>query len=1000
MDENTTTQLHYGHLGKPVYRLKTRSWEFSRTLAPSPRISYTGVAKVTIQSPSTSVEKSSTPTRSIISRGYPELIASYRLAHSEIFSQPITATSKACDPLVSTLLDLGRAVDFDIDTSGRRAVPIVAFASGECGNVVSLRTITEETIEMEQFTISPLRVPTIGDEDHVEWLADGAPIRQICFSRGQDGRATFMAVRFSSTVVFKPLYRRTPMLVPVHRNTSGMVYDHQVSRLDPNFLMEITISHTGGAAHADVRFNPWDQSQLAIVDEEGKWSIWQLRNQHRRNKDNWVATCVLTGTIPWVSPLASAEEHELSGKQTRHDGWLAVEWAGNGDYIVVCDRRCSMLYCVKRKKAIPITMEIGYTRRSDWILGVQSSTCKPSHIFILTTSRIVWFEVPATKDAGPSLIPRLSWRHFRDSDDTTLQLAPLTVNKEFYLVAYSRLNNLVLAFYCSDPPEAVPPEVVSPEVVCGSAPAFDPFVLQIPSPSHHNGDPEAHLKEMPLSTLVFRETVPETIDGKGLNCGFIKVFAVDSGLRVLESLYSTTSTRGRGGEFLCGDNVLHVKTLRHTGPQKKRANSKSGFIVDDWDESVHVVGSISDRGIGSIVPWTEPQFALDYTHIYAIATGIFKDACEGTTECSFQESIQKVVDRIAGGVPSEGPRRTVLEVLQKSPMLDDIDQNAQYLAAFVSQFASHQPALGKWDHLRVQPYGMFSAHLTQQAELLEVSKLDLVSIYDRLVNDWLMNLPSDVPGRVRIFKEKAIRHFVVDIVLSQIINIQKPKTANIRHKGVTSPTYSNSDLVSSPALAYEPSSHQYLPSFFMNQGIISQANTAATQSSSAVGDSTLPMCNGDQSPPAAVLSSYSALYKTGPISQDAERILGHWKAGLDPTSYSPVLDKFRSAISNQTPQQRLRKKDTSQRSKNSSLHSPMPPSVPSTLPHVSTSTLAHGGTWGSQPENGQAHMEYYQSSQVISDVPMSQIERGAFGGREAGRKGGAKAKKKKREAGF
>ncbi|RDW76216.1 uncharacterized protein DSM5745_06208 [Aspergillus mulundensis] len=997
MDESTTKLLHYGHLGKPVYHRETQSWEFSRTLAPPPQISCTGVTKTTVQSPSTSVEQSLISKRSIITRGYPELIAGYRLAHSETLSHTITATSKACDPLVSTLLDLGRAVDFDIDTSGRRAVPIVAFASGECGNIVSLRTITEETVELEQPTVSRLRVPTIDDENHIEWLADVAPIRQICFSYALDGRATFMAVRFSSTVVFRPLYHRTPTLVPVHRDASGMAHGHQVSRLDPNFLMEITMPHTGGAAHADVRFNPWNQNQLAIVDEDGNWSIWELRNQHKRNRDNWVASCVLTGTIPWVNPLASAEEHKLSDKQSRHDGWLAVEWADNGNHIVVCDRRCSILYRVKGDEAIPYAMEIGYTRQSEWILGVQRSTCEPSHIFLLTTSRIVWFEItpnwiPADKDAGPSLVPLLSWRHFRDSDDTTLQLAPLTVNMEFYLAIFSRLNGLVLAFYCSNPPGAV----------CGSTFAFDPFVLHVPLTSNHAEDSEAHPMDMPLSTLVFREIVPGPIDDRDLDRSlrFIKAFAVDSGLRVLESLYSKTSTGGRGGEYLYGKDVLRGKDLRLSGLQKKGANSRSGFIVDDWDESVHVVGSISDRGIGSIVPWTEPHFALDYTHIYAIATGSFKEVGEGTTVCSFQESIQEVVDDLAGRVPSERPRHTVLEILRKPPVLDDIDQNAQYLAAFVSQFALHKPALENWGDLLVQPYGLFSAHLTQQADLLGTSRLDLVAIYDRLVNEWLIDLPSDMPGRARISKEKAIRRFVVDLVLSQIINLHIPKTAEtMTNHGVTLSTYSNSDLVSSSTLASEQSSHKYLSSS-TKQGVLSHAHTATTQSSSAAGDSTWPKCQGGQSPPFAVLSSYSALYKTEPMSQDAERILGHWKAGLDPASYSPVLEKSRSADSNQASQHRLRKKNVSQSSKSMSLDSPKPPTVSSIPPPVSSSALALRGTWGSQPDNGHAHMAHYQSSQVVSDVPMTQIERGTFGGREAGRKGGNKAKKKKRAAGF
>ncbi|KAL4751544.1 hypothetical protein BDW72DRAFT_203076 [Aspergillus terricola var. indicus] len=987
MDDNVPKSLHYGHLGKPVYHPESRSWEFLRTLVHPPRISFTGVTKTTVLSPIISTEQSSTIKRSILSRGYPELVAGYGLAHSETLSHTITTASRACNTLVSALLDFGRAVDFDIDTSGRRAVPIVAFASGECGNTISLRTIAHDTVELEQTTLTQLRVPTIGDHDRIEWHMDGAPIRQICFSNAQDERATFMAVRFSSTFVFRPLYRRTPVSVPIQRTNNDVFLDHQVSRLDPNFLLEISTSHTGGAVHADVKFNPWNPSQLAIVDEDGNWGVWELRNQHKRNKDNWAASCVTSGTLPWAGV-----EDQNAGAHGRHDGWLAIEWAVNGNHLIVCDRRCSMLYRMEENRAYPCSMELSFNRPSEWILGTRRSTRNPSHVFILTTSQLVWFEVtpasiPVDDDIGLSLSSRLSWRHFRDSDDTTLQLAPLTVNDDFYLVLFSRLSHFVLAFYCSEPPE----------YMRDSATALDPFILHVPAASVHTEDFEALSMDAHFSTLVFREITPTAMDYQNLDCGlsFVKVFAVDSSLRVQESLYSRPSTGGLEAERLHASDVLRVRNLRLAGLQKKVIHSRSGFIVDDWDEPVRGDKLVSDLGIGSIAQLANPQFTLDYTHIYTIATGdqnTLPQDDQTTMECSFQSLIQEMVQKIAGHVPFQGPTsRTVLEISQKSPTLDDIDQNAQDLAAFVCHAAPDRSVLGNRARFLIQPYDWFGARSTQQEKPIGASKLDLIAIYDRLVNHWLIDLPSDIPGRARITKEKAIRQLVADIVLSQIISVhQKEAAESTTNKDVTSSAYSSSVLTTLSGLTDEQSSYGTLLSS-ADQGFQSQADTAATQSST-LEDSVLPERQTDQRPTFKVLSSYTRYDKTGTISRGAGRVLGYWKPGFDPASYLLASEGPQLAAKNKAIKGKSRR-NVSQTLKKLSHDSPVPPLVSSPAPAVR-------GAWGSQPETGQPPMIRFQGSQLTDDVPMTQVERGAFGSREASRKGGIKAKKKKRAAGF
>ncbi|KAL4868190.1 hypothetical protein BDV12DRAFT_170223 [Aspergillus spectabilis] len=987
MDENSTRNLEYGHLGKAAYNLDTQSWSFLRTLTPSPRISYTGLTKTAVETPSTSIQLSSALSHSILSQGYPEITAGYRFARNETLSQTIIAANETCNPLVSALLDFGRAVDSDIDNSGRRAVLVVAFASGECGNVISFRTMTDDLIDLEPTTTTQLRVPTIGDEDAIEWLADGSPVRQICFSHGPEERATFMAARFSSTVIFRPLFHRSPISVSTHRDRDTMLPSYQSSRLDPNFLMEISTSHTGGAPHADAKFNPWNQSQLAIVDEDGNWGIWELRNQQRRNKDNWIAACTTSGKLPWVG----VEEGQNIGAHGRHDGWLVIEWVGNENHILVCDRRCSMLYRMEGGRTYSYSIELDFRRKSEWILDIKRSTCNPSHIFILTTSRLFWFDInpdaiSVDDSTRPALSPLLSWSHFRDSDDTTLQLSSLAVEEDFYLVLFSRLNHSVLAFYCSEPPKLTSDSISAP----------DPFCLHVPLPLDYAEDPQTLSTGPHFSTLVFRELAPKSVDEDYLDSrlSFLKVFAVDSRLRVQELIYLRPSTIGINDERSPERDILRVRHMRLTGQQQTATHSLGDFIVDDWDESALGHGPVSDRGIDSIAPLAERQFTLDYTQIYGIATGalgLLSQEGDETPGAGFQASFEELVKIVSESASDLPFNRTALEILRRSLVLDDIDQNAQDLRDFVSQFASSNFALGSQNYLLVQPYDSFSSPSTQQVKQAEISGLDLVAIYDRLVNHWLVDLPPNIPGRARITKEKAIRHFVADIVLAQMISAHKLATAeSTTFDDENLAPFSTGGLIGSSGRTNEQYLYEPLPTP-VDHSFRSQANTTATQSSYTVGAFVLPERQADKCPTFMALSSYTTFSKPDTMSRDTERILSHWKYGIDPALYSLASEESQLAARNRASRRKPRKR-MSQAMKNTSLDSSVP------LPVSSPTPAARD--WGSQPDNSQPPAIRLQSSQVTDDLPMTQVERGAFGGREAAKKGGIKARKKKRAAGF
>lgn len=401
---------------------------FSLTPGQASSILYTGATKAAVASPLTAPQSSLVENKNLLPRAHPELAACWSLVSNETFSHVITTTSEICDPQVSSLLDLGCAVDLENDDSGSRVLPIAVFASGECGNSIAFRRLEEDTFELRQQTTF-MRVPSIGETDATECRVGGVPIRQICFARTIEEKATWMAARCSdSTTIFRPLYHRDPVPRRICRNSDGVLLsDAHSSRLDANPLVEISSLRTGGFPHADVTFNPWYQRQFAIVDQRGNWSIWEMSGRHRRSKGNWAATCVKSGSLPW---LDNGDSLDLDD-QPRHDGWGVIEWAGDVNSIIVSDRRCPMLYRMEGDQIWSIPVELGLKRKSEWILDIKRSPSNASHVYVLTTTAIFRLEITEFSSEGDigSLNPRLSWRHYRDPEDTTLRLSTLLTNK-------------------------------------------------------------------------------------------------------------------------------------------------------------------------------------------------------------------------------------------------------------------------------------------------------------------------------------------------------------------------------------------------------------------------------------------------------------------------------------------------------------------------------------------------------------------------------------------
>jgi RNA polymerase I-specific transcription initiation factor RRN6 len=151
--------------------------------------------------------------------------------------------------------------------------------------------------------------------------------------------------------------------------------------------------------------------------------VWEIEEAKQPTQSHWSARVVKSGSLP-------TSDTTFKGGRPRLDGWASIEWAHEIGTIIVANRRNVAIYAFLDDQVPPRTVELGMTKQSEWVLGLRRNPRNLSQFFVLTTNRILWFDMttpPGETSMGLSLYPQVSRRHFRDPNDTSLRLSELVV---------------------------------------------------------------------------------------------------------------------------------------------------------------------------------------------------------------------------------------------------------------------------------------------------------------------------------------------------------------------------------------------------------------------------------------------------------------------------------------------------------------------------------------------------------------------------------------------
>lgn len=467
-----------------------------------------------VQNSSSTAQSAVTRTRNIrkLAQTYPEFVPGISLLPALAQTSEIVceATSRY-DPSVSELLAFGTAVNRDNPRTGSTTVPIVATAGGEASEAVRLACAGRKRIGWHGNNTIGLSFPEIHNKEQGWWSGNGGPIQQLSFAEDEGNSSPWLAVRCpGATSILHPVLHRNTVQ-PVSPYSSKRAGLYQASRLDPNPVAIVPTERTAGAPHADVSFNPWYEKQFAIVDQEGGWSVWDIKNKNKR-RDIWTVEASRVGS------KHNGHTEGLDPSNTNADGWGSILWACNVHTLIVFGRRSFVLCNLKDNSERLVGPDLALATSRDWILGVKRNPSDKRHVFVATSSRIFWLCIDGfgemkengDPDVGAKIL--LSWRHFRDQDDTSLGLnvlrdtehapAPPEIHSvesdsAFIVLLYSRLTGLttVYTFQMSLPPLDLPFS------------ASDPYILGLGDKVNISNKPVTanHLTQgKSISTLVLR----------------------------------------------------------------------------------------------------------------------------------------------------------------------------------------------------------------------------------------------------------------------------------------------------------------------------------------------------------------------------------------------------------------------------------------------------------------------------------------------------------------
>ena len=372
------------------------------------------------------------------------------------------------------LFALGSVPDYT-NINFSRQVTLLAAATGESGELLRLAASHDTRWQWEESRDAFLNLSVVDPVDREEetiWASDGLPITQIKYVEGlsnQDYVRWVIVQKQTSTTVLQPEYHPIPLSTNRPKEDSA---HHLPSHVQPHPVVTLQHSETGGNAHSDVAFSPaafGHDPMLAIIDECGYWSIWDVLGTWRPGLKTTRLSMRLCGhindglmanfsqqashpaskhglvAVPNRNAAISREASSEKGQWTIPPGPTLLMW--RSDKLMAMDMHTGENISSLKKIWNP-------SDRSRQIIDIQRCLVFEDRVFIVTERSILWMEV----DAGePSLTTILACPHSGTiTDDAKLTLCRVSDTTVMAFIFSNHTGQLAAYWFENNGPAGFP----------------------------------------------------------------------------------------------------------------------------------------------------------------------------------------------------------------------------------------------------------------------------------------------------------------------------------------------------------------------------------------------------------------------------------------------------------------------------------------------------------------------------------------------------------------
>lgn len=959
MAERRGTDLTWGQLGEATYDAAEQKWSFLRQpvlpsiLQPLKHLEQCLPPAQSFKTDYDPVDPKTRKPKNTIKRDVIRQLPGMAPALPILNELLPTRTEEGADEVRNTASDLiavGAAQIVGGNQTGHyRDVPVLVSTYGSGGNILRITKPRMVDHSWTDHSDAAIRAFDPENGEHGFWFDGADAIEQVIFASDTEGKQSWLAVRqLACTTILRPYYHSTdpvPQTVPARFGSQ-----YPPSKVEASFVCKIVNEDDlDRKAHVDVAFNPWYPRQFAILDQSGTFRIWDLEGQRRGIRRTIAGK---SGHIYDDMAAHNPVPGDAAG------AWGRFLWAGNVTTVVVCSKRHLAVFDMRKTKPVRIKCPVIFRNdETEHILEMKRCPTWHDRVVILTTYRLILLKIsteydPATKSGGVCTL--LSCAHYREAHGTSLKLDVKGKDDATTMFLYFPNEPLVSVFRVHEDTAAASPLRLT----------TDSFFLE-----QSSKDSASHAKPAALYMHRLARGDNDSGEERSREEEFYQVFAqaADKGLSqtlLAGSSAAKTPTAQRAAYYIIQPPNQSMAVTEKT--KGRRSRPKTDSAVDE------LVVPIVTGYLPTATPLKRKHSYYDFLRQNSVQKTVEEGAkvinaeswyefatvekpyhCARTKKCKGHENprekscrgradedvvMSDCLEKIRAGVEqSKQSEQQGLFTFQSfagfEKLIEDVDDGASLLKNFVENLHElddeGSDLAVRLREARIGGLLGFDKDAPVNDELHDLSK-----IYDQLVDLWLLPLPEETPGPVRLAKERLARTVAAELCLNslmvQVINRPQlegefeTQTQHSQHRlSLNERVQSSQQIRSSPPLAITRSGLPTItPEPPSSAPSVDQGPTPHSQLlTPAPSDSRSLAGERAEDPATARLRAYASHVKSQkPLGATRARVLAQWPSepGSDPNLYVWTIPNLHTSIeedSDDEAVQRRRKEEDKRRRK-------------------------------------------------------------------------------------